>query len=286
MNSRTAGMPTVLLTAVVTLLALLVTAGKLQAQGGRGGPPPVPRARAPFDMTGYWTAVITEDWHQRMLTAVKNDMGSGTFATGFGGRGVGGGNIPYNGAARQVVEAWDPARDEREGNQCKAYGAAGIMRQPTRLRISWQDDYTLKIETDYGTQTRLFNFQRPQAQATPAATRPAAQPSTAPSLQGNSVAEWIIIGGTRPGWSVGGNLKVVTTNVTPGYYWKNGMPYSGSAVITEHFRVHKLLDNTEWIVFSQRVEDPTYLNQPFIVTYHFKKLPNGNDWAPSPCTAR
>jgi len=72
----------------------------------------------------------------------------------------------------------------------------------------------------------------------------------------------------------------------PGYYWKNGMPYSGSAVMTEHFRVHKELDNSEWIVFSQMIEDPQYLTQPYIVTYHFKKLPNGSSWTPMPCTAR
>ena len=29
---------------------------------------------------------------------------------------------------------------------------------PTRLRITWQDDTTLKIETDAGTQTRLLRF--------------------------------------------------------------------------------------------------------------------------------
>jgi hypothetical protein len=162
--------------------------GTLLGQGRGNAPPPTAKARAPIDITGYWTAVITEDWHQRMLTAVKNDMGSGTFATGFGGRGIGGGNIPYNGAARQVIESWDPAKDEREGNQCKAYGAGGIMRQPTRLRISWQDDYTLKIETDYGQQTRLFNFRRPEGQGTPAATRPAAAAAPAPSAQGNSAA--------------------------------------------------------------------------------------------------
>lgn len=286
MNSNFPKMHTALLPAVVILLSLVLTTGDVQAQGARGGPPPVPKAKAPFDMTGYWTAVISEDWHQRMLTAVKNDMGSGTFATGFGGRGIGGGNIPYNNSARQIMESWDPANDEREGNQCMAYGAAGILRQPTRLRISWQDDYTLKIDTDYGMQTRLFKFRRPQAPETSPATRPNAQPAAAPSLQGDSVAEWIILGGTRLNWPVGGNLKVVTTNLTPGYYWKNGMPYSGRSVITETFRVQKMLDSTEWIIFSQRVEDPTYLNQPFIVTYHFKKLPNGNDWSPTPCTAK
>ena len=47
------------------------------------------------------------------------------------------------------------------GNQCKAYGAGGIMRMPTRLRIGWQlTTDTLKIETDAGQQTRLLHFDR------------------------------------------------------------------------------------------------------------------------------
>src|SRR5262245_14398438 len=112
--------------------------------GGRGAPQPprTPRAAAPVDFTGYWVSVVTEDWRWRMVTPAKGD---------FAG-------VPLNAAARKIGQAWDPARDEAEGNQCKAYGAAAIMRVPGRLHITWQDDTTLKIETDQGTQTRLFNF--------------------------------------------------------------------------------------------------------------------------------
>ena len=99
---------------------------------------------------------------------------------------------------------WDPAKDEGDGNQCKAYGAAGILRQPTRLHIPWQDDNTLKVETDYGMQTRLFNFSK-------------SQPGGPPTWQGISLAEWIVAGGTRDYWPRGGDLKVVTTNMKPGY---------------------------------------------------------------------
>ena len=276
MNHRT-----LLILAALLLPSIPVTAQ--QAQRG-GGPPPTAKSIAPIDLTGYWTAVISEDWHTRMLTAVKSDMGSGTFPVQFGGRGVGQSNIPWNNEGRRVVAAWDPARDEAEGNQCKAYGAAGIMREPTRLHITWQDDNTLNIESDYGTQTRLFRIRVPQAGGQ-AAARPAAAPAGEPTWQGNSVGEWTILGG-RGNWPKGGNLKVVTTNMKAGYYWKNGMPYSANAVMTERFRVYKEIDNSEWIVFSQEVNDPTYLNQPYIVTYHFKKLPNGNDWSPTPCTVK
>jgi hypothetical protein len=271
------------LTIVIALLSLSMTLAA-QQRGQRGAaPPPSAKAMAPIDLTGYWTAVITEDWHTRMLTAPKNDMGSGTFPIQAGGRGAGQSNIPWNAEGRRVVMAWDPAKDEAEGNQCKAYGAAGIMRQPTRLHVTWQDDNTLKMDTDYGTQTRVFHFM-PQQAPGPAATRPAA-PGGEATWQGYSVAEWVILGGNG-NWPKGGNLKVITTNMKAGYYWKNGMPYSSSAAMTEHLRVYKEQDNSEWIVFSQEVNDPTYLTQPYIVTYHFKKLPNGNEWSPTPCTVK
>jgi hypothetical protein len=269
---------------IVAGLFLLSTPLSAQQRGQRAaGPPPTAKSMAPIDLTGYWTAVITEDWHTRMLTAPKNDMGSGTFPVQAGGRGAGQSNIPWNAEGRRVVMAWDPAKDEAEGNQCKAYGAAGIMRQPTRLHITWQDDNILKVDTDYGTQTRLFRFAAQQT-AGPAATRPAA-PAGESTWQGQSTAEWVIMGG-RGNWPKGGNLKVVTTSMKAGYFWKNGMPYSSNAVMTERFRVYKEQDNSEWIVFSAEVNDPTYLTQPYIVTYHFKKLPNGNDWSPTPCTVR
>ena len=254
----------------------------LQAQARGPATPAAPaKASAPIDLTGYWTAVITEDWHTRMLTAPKGDFGTGTRGSVSlpGGRGVGDGgnpatlgNIPYNPVGGQAAMTWDPAKDEAEGNACKAYGAPGILRQPTHLRVSWQDDNTLKLEADFGTQTRLFSFA-------------AATPTGEPSWQGTSVASWRTQGG-RPGFEKGGSLKVVTTGLKAGYYWKNGMPYTANAKMTEYFRVHDLPNSGQWIVLSSIVEDPQYLNQPYVVTYHFKKLPDGSKWKPSPCSAR
>ncbi len=102
------------------------------AQRGRGGPPPTPptaQAGAPIDLTGYWVSVVTEDWRYRMVTPKKGDFAS----------------VPLNDEGRKIVEAWDPAKDVASGNECKAYGAAGIMRVPGRVHLTWQDDTTLKI---------------------------------------------------------------------------------------------------------------------------------------------
>jgi len=275
----------------------------VEAQG-RGGPPPTARAMAPIDLTGYWTAVITEDWHVRMLTAPKGDFGSGAGGAieipGVGPIGLGAnpadkGNIPYKPAGAQAAMQWDPARDEAEGNACKAYGAPGLMRLPTRLHITWQDENTLSVEADYGTQTRLFHFGPPprasQLDFGNATYLPAEAPrletpaGVEPSWQGYSRGSWTIMG--RDGTPEhGGSLKVVTTHLKPGYYWKNGMPYTGNALLTEYFRVMDLPDKSRWIRLTQVVEDPEYLSQPWVVNYQFKKLPDATLWKPTPCSTR
>jgi len=282
------------------LLVLSTSALHAQGQGGRGGrggePPPPAKTVAPIDVTGYWTAVITEDWHTRMLTAPKGDFGTGTrgSVTLPGGRGVGGGgnpatlgNIPFNPTGGKAALEWDPAKDEAEGNQCKAFGAPGIMRQPTHLHITWQDDNTLKMEADFGTQTRVFHFARATAGGMPgaAAAKMGAPAGEAASWQGYSVASWNVQGG-KEGFERGGSLTVTTTNLKPGYYWKNGMPYTGNAVLTEHFRVIDLPESGQWLTFSSMVTDPEYLTQPYIVTYQFKKLPDASKWSPTPCSAK
>ena len=43
------------------------------------------------------------------------------------------GGVPLNAEGRKVAMAWDPAKDEAAGDQCKAFGAAGVMREPGRV---------------------------------------------------------------------------------------------------------------------------------------------------------
>ncbi|MBI3050159.1 MAG: hypothetical protein HYY76_17815 [Acidobacteria bacterium] len=287
-------------------LACLVglTTVEAQGRGGRGGAPATARARAPIDLTGYWTAVVSEDWHTRMLTAPKGDFGSGAPGAieipGVGPIGVGAnpserGNIPYNARGAKAALAWDPAKDEAEGNTCKAYGAPGIMRLPTQLRISWQDDSTLKLEADHGTQTRLFHFgplappgRMDFSNATYVPPPPLEfepPPGVQPSGQGYSMAVWHVVPATGI-VERGGHLKVVTMRLTPGYYWKNGMPYTGSLVLTEYFRLMELPDRSQWIRYTQIAEDPEYLTQPWVVNYAFRKLPDGSRWNPIPCSVK
>jgi hypothetical protein len=254
------------------------------AQGRQGAAPVTAKASAPIDLTGYWSAVLTEDWHVRMLTAAKGDFGGGppgevaqvgTARLGAGANPARDGNIPYNLKGAQTAMAWDAAKDEAAGQQCKAYGAPGIMRQPTHLHISWADDSTLKVEADFGTQTRQLHFAPPPQ-------------APVPTLQGRSIAAWISMGGGggQANFQKGGVLRAVTTHLTPGYYWKNGMPYSGNAVLKENFFLLQVPDGDRWLTVTQQVDDPDYLTGPYVVNYHFKKLPDGSQWKPTPCVVR
>jgi len=253
------------------LTLLLVPAAYPQGRGGRGGaggrgggPAPTPKATAAIDMTGYWISVVTEDWMFRMVTPAK-------------GQYLG---VPLNAAARRVADAWDPAKDEAAGEQCKSYGAAALMRVPGRLHITWDNDTTMKVETEAGEQTRLFHFGSSDAES-PA--QKAAQ-SSAASLQGYSIAEWeqAAVGRGEPR---NGDLKVVTTKLRPGYLRKNGVPYSENAIVTEWYDRHNDPSGT-WLVVSTEVKDPQYLTVPFITSTHFKKLPDNAPWKPEACTAR
>jgi len=254
---------------VLLLTALGLGASFVSAQSPRPDAPQsplTPKQAAVIDLTGYWVSIVDEDWRWKMVTPAKLDFVS----------------IPYNKAGIAEGAKWDLDKDNADGNQCRAYGAAGLMRMPTRLHIFWADDNTLQVDSDAGTQTRLFHFDGPKWNG------------GEPTLQGDSVAKWEKqiqtrgfapkFGGSAPG--KGGTLHVVTTHMKPGYYRKNGAPYSGDAVLIEYF------DRTEldvpgyvktYLALTTVVQDPKYLNDQFITSEQFLKEPDGTKWHPTPC---
>jgi hypothetical protein len=253
-----------------------------QGRGQRGGTQPA-KAIAPVDLTGYWVSVVSEDWRHRMTTPRKGDFES----------------LPLSPEGTRVANTWDLTKDDQAGLQCKAFAIGGIMRQPGRLHITWQDDNTLKMEFDAGTQTRLLYFDR------------AKQPSDEKSWQGHSIAQWEgpalgqrgaprgssaprdpggggqgLRGGPAPPDAVfeGGSLKVVTTNFREGYLRKNGVPYSENASITEYInRLPQLPNGENWLLVITVIEDPKYLTQPFYTSTQFKLEPDGSKFKPTPC---
>ena len=258
---------------VASLVMCIVAGAAVAAQRGNQPPPPAPRAAAPIDLTGYWVSLVTANWRWRMVTPAKGDYQG----------------MQLTAEARKVADTWDPAKDEAAGEQCKSYGAPALMSVPGRLHITWQDDTTLKVETDAGTQTRLLRFGNTQA--------PPEGPRT---WQGVSRAQWLTprpnvplqlrpVNRTADAPSVlptGGTLHVVTKDLRAGYLRKNGVPYSENAVVTEHWDLYKRPNGDEWLTITTQIEDPQYLSNVRLVAPVFKKETSGSKWDPTPCSSR
>ncbi len=226
------------------------------------------RAVAPVDLTGTWVSIVNEDWRFRMVTPQIGDFA----------------NIPENEAAREFAMEWRPELDV--GNECRAYGAPAIMHEPGRIKISWEDDLTLKLEFDAGHQVRYLHF-NPNAQA------------GQPSRQGHSLARWErprgqqispVIANTVPigqqfprTEGVSNALQVFTDNIVSGYLRKNGIPHSDQVEVREYFDLITIPDGSEWLIVNIVVEDPVYLEAPWITSMNFKKESDDSKWNPQDC---
>jgi hypothetical protein len=267
----------IFLSAAVLLLTLGAHLDALGQGNARQAVPKTPRTAAPKDFTGYWISVVTELWRYRMIVPDKNDFQF----------------VPLNPEGRKVANTWDPAKDQVAGVACKAYAAPAIMQVPGRLHIYWQDDSTLRIDTDSGNQTRLFHFGGSSSQ------------SEAQTWQGYSLASWEgdEVVDTRDGQggpvldSTGklvprrvlkqaDHLKVVTSGMRAGYLQKNGIPYSANATLEEFYDsfTDPYSGNT-WLTVTTVVTDPQYLVEPLFTHAHFKKIPDASGWDPTPCRA-
>jgi hypothetical protein len=250
-----------LLFSVIAATALLgAAAAQAQQRGQAPQPAATARAAAPVDLTGVWVSLVTNEWRWRMLTPEKGDYAV----------------LPINAEARRIADAWDPAKDEASGERCRGYGAAAIMQMPSRLRIAWENDNTLRMDIDTGTQTRQFRFGPPQ---------PASGP---PTWQGYSAAEWQVARGRgQEGQSPAssartGSLKVVTTHLRPGYLRRNGVPYSANTTVTEYFT--RITDgDATYLNVTVIVEDPQYLTQPYVRSMQFRREPDASKFNPTPC---
>jgi hypothetical protein len=244
-------------------MALCFGVGDALGQPRAPAPPQPPRAAAPFEITGNWVSIVTEDWRWRMVTPPKGDYTSLTM---------------LNQKGRAAADAWDPATD----GSCKAYGAAALMRMPTRLRIRWESDTVLTLETDAGRQRRSLRFREPNA---------AAVDPGPPTLQGSSTAQWQrpappiggVIGAPAGPPPSGGSLEVTTTNLLPGWLRRNGVPYSDQASVTEYFDAFESPNGDDWLIVTTIVEDAVYLSDRFVTSSHFKRERDGSKWNPTNC---
>jgi len=239
------------------------------------------RRFAPIELTGTWVSVVTEDWHLRMIAPAP-----GNFE-----------NLPLTPAAQAEANAANLDQIEASGLACQAYAAPTIMREPGRVRISWEDADTLRIDTDAGEQVRRLYFSDAPAPGEP-------------TWQGHSEAEWEYAGGfspqraeaqaadggrggrggrgrgAAPAAPVGGKLIVETSNLRPGLLRKNGVPFSANAEMTEYYNLITEPDGTDWFVVTTIVTDPENLLVDFITSSNFRREADDANWNPAPCSLR
>jgi len=179
--------------AIVALAAAL--SGSLAAQRGGQQPPASARAIAPYDFTGYWVSVVTEDWRWRMMTPAKGDYAS----------------VPLNAEATRVADAWDPQRTKPPENsaaptarrQSCACPAGSTSRGRTTPRCASTPmpgrRRACSISVRRRGQTRSPSLTRYEVGVWPANA----------SWQGQSVALWESSGGGRRGSApvLGGSLR-------------------------------------------------------------------------------
>jgi hypothetical protein len=225
-----------------------------------------PKAQAPFDPSGNWVSLITRDWRFRMVVPGRGEYQG----------------MPLSLAGKKFADSWNAAADESAGKQCEAYGAGVTMLVPERLLISWQDDQTLKVQTDAGMQTRLLHF-----------VAPGAQPETPRSWQGYSTAAWMIhhISTLGPGDVLPvenehfGSLKITTNDMLAGILRKNGVAYSDQSTLTEYWAMQRdPVSQLQYLIVTAALHDPVYLVSDYYYTATFLKETDGSKWHPTPCS--
>jgi hypothetical protein len=78
----------------------------------------------------------------------------------------------------------------------------------------------------------------------------------------------------------------VTSNMKSGYLRKNGVAYSANATVSEYYDLIKEATGEQYLVLTETVDDPTYLDRPYMTTAHFRKQADAGGWNPTPCSAR
>ena len=128
------------------------------------------------------------------------------------------------------------------------------------------------METDSGSQTRLFSFGAPRGKAG--------------DLQG--VSDCVVGSSSRlqsSGFQLGSRAAQAEVpqsghhSSPPGYLARNGVPYGANATFTEYYdSSRKSPAETRCWCVTVEVTDPDYLTAPYWYSVHFKKQADASGW--------
>ena len=230
---------------VITALVVVATTEIAFAQGG------VQAAQAALqgtqmDFSGTWANRIHEDWVER---APGPHIGDYT-------------GLPINDEARAVADAYQVSMQNMPERQCILYTSQYIVMGPQNLRIEQQLDpisgavVALHMSGTVDRAPRTIWVDG----------RPHPSKNAPHSPGGFSTGVW-----------QGTMLTATTTHLKTGLVWRNGVPHSDQATMTEHFVRHGDL-----LTITMILEDPVYWEEPFIRSATFQ-LDSGARVLPEPC---
>lgn len=199
-----------------------------------------------IDLSGNWANRLHEDWVER---APGPHIGDYT-------------GLPLNDEARAVADAYQVSMQNMPERQCILYTSHYMVLGPQNLRIEGDRDpisgaivaWRMSGAVDRPPRTIWMDG---RAHPSPHAPHTAA---------GFSTGRW-----------EGTMLSVRTTHLKTGLVWRNGVPHSDQATMSEHFIRHGNLLTVVMIL-----EDPVYFEEPFIRSATFELDPMTRV-LPEPC---
>ena len=199
----------------------------------------LPQSRG-IDFSGEWAPRFHEDQPERIPGPEIGDY-------------LG---LPINAAARLHADSWDASLLTLPEHQCKPHPADYSPRGPANLRL-WK-------EIDTATQ-QLVAWHTHISWQAPERTiymdgRPHPPEYAAHTWQGFSTGKW-----------EGDMLTVTTTHLKMGWIRRNGVPRSDSATLVERFIRHG-----DYLTLISWINDPVYLEEPFVRTTNWALDPHQN----------
>jgi hypothetical protein len=227
------------------LLALLTLNGTAFAQGQVEAASAATRGTE-IDLAGTWANRLHEDWVER---APGPHIGDYT-------------GLPINDEARAVADTYQVSMQNMPERQCILYTSQYIVMGPQNLRIEPERDpisgavvaFHMTGTVDRAPRTIWMDG------------RPHPSKSAPHTPGGFSTGAW-----------EGTMLTAHTTHLKTGLVWRNGVPHSDLATMTEHFIRHGDL-----LTIVMIVEDPIYYEEPFIRSATFQLDP-ATRVLPEPC---
>lgn len=202
--------------------------------------------RQEIDFSGNWANRLHEDWVER---APGPHIGDYT-------------GLPINDEARAIADAYQVSMQNMPERQCILYTSQYIVMGPQNLRIEAERDpiggnviaWHMSGTVDRPPHTIWLDGRaRPSKSA----------PHTA---GGFSLGRW-----------EGTMLVAETTHLKTGLVWRNGVPHSDLATMTEYFVRHG-----DILTVTMILDDPIYWEEPFIRSASFQLDPSTRV-LPEPC---